>query len=294
MTGAILVTGAEGFVGKHLLEALLARGYDVQTHARKDGDISRCQLPHRNVGHVFHLAAKAFVPDSWTDPRGFYETNVLGTANILEFCRRSNATLTLVSSYVYGPPQALPISESHPLRPFNPYSHSKIMAEQMAVYYHEQFGVQSVVVRPFNLYGPAQPDRFLIPTLIRQAISPDCECICIEDPRPRRDFLYIDDFVDLLLRTVERRSFEIYNAGSGDSTAIQELVTAIAAITGATKPVRATGVVRRIEVMDVVADISKARRVLNWAPKTRLDEGLKRTIGHMAGARKAETGRERD
>src|SRR5579872_4762579 len=153
MNDAILVTGASGFIGSHLVPTLKSAGYRVYCHTRANGDIASCSLPYEDVAHVYHLAGRTFVPESWEHPLRFYETNVLGAANVLEFCRRRQASLTLVSSYVYGKPQCLPINEDHPVRPFNPYSHSKILAEEVGQYYRTQFGVRLGVIRPFNLYG---------------------------------------------------------------------------------------------------------------------------------------------
>jgi nucleoside-diphosphate-sugar epimerase len=137
---AVLVTGANGFIGRHLVRALRAAGHLVFTHSRGERDIANCRLNFEGVGHVFHLAAQTFVPDSWSGPLGFYEVNVLGTVNVLEFCRSWEASLTLLSSYVYGRPAHLPISENEPLQAFNPYSHTKILAEEIGRYYEQQFG----------------------------------------------------------------------------------------------------------------------------------------------------------
>src|SRR5580704_4536876 len=161
---SILVTGADGFIGSRLVSALRALGYVVLSHSRRQGDIKDCHLSFEGVGHVFHLAARTFVPDSWAAPLSFYEANLLGTVNVLEFCRAQAASVTLMSSYVYGPPARLPISEDDPLRAFNPYSHTKILAEQTGLYYQRQFGVPVTIVRPFNIYGPRQDRRFLIPS----------------------------------------------------------------------------------------------------------------------------------
>lgn len=285
MSETILVTGADGFIGRHLVPALTGLGHRVERHTRQSGDIVHAPLSYDGVTHVFHLAGKTFVPESWTHPFAFYETNVLGTVNVLEFCRRQQASVTLVSSYVYGTPQQLPVPEQHPVRAFNPYAHSKILAEEVARYYAEQFGLQVVIVRPFNVYGPGQSERFLIPSLIRQALSPGCESISIQDPRPKRDYLYVTDFIELLLRLLEHRSSDTYNAGSGQSVSIQELVDLINSSLPIKKSISSTGVTRQEEVMDVVADVGKAWGQLHWKPKTSLRAGLTKMIQVMAAAR---------
>jgi nucleoside-diphosphate-sugar epimerase len=284
MTESILVTGADGFIGRHLAPALAGQGHHVESHTRQDGDIAHASLTYAGVTHVFHLAARTFVPESWTHPFAFYETNVLGTINVLEFCRRHQASLTLVSSYVYGAPQQLPVPEQHPSRAFNPYAHSKILAEEAGRYYAEQFGIQITIVRPFNVYGPGQSERFLIPSLIRQALSPQSGTISIQDPRPKRDYLYVTDFIELLLRLLEHRSSDTYNAGSGQSASIQQLVDLINSFLPVKKSISSTGVVRQEEVLDVAADVRKAWEQLHWKATTSLEAGLGQMIDAMAAA----------
>ena len=281
LTDTILVTGATGFVGTHLVAELRRQGRPVRTHSRRDGDIARCALAFDDVGQVVHLASRTFVPESWTSPLDFYDTNVVGTVNVLDFCRQRRIPLTFVSSYVYGKPRTLPIDESHPLQAFNPYSHSKILAEQAVCYFADQFGVRATIVRPFNLYGPGQDDRFLIPTLVRQALEPACTRITVRDTRPRRDFLHVRDFTALLLGSLDREPGGIFNAGSGRSVAISELVAAIALATGCEKPIDTADEARPNEVFDVVADITAARSVLGWAPRIGLDDGLRETVAWM-------------
>src|ERR1700693_1133026 len=148
MKNNILVTGATGFLGRHLIAALESQGHDVQEHSSADGDIADCPLPMEDVSHVFHLAGRSYVPDSWQNPAAFYRTNVMGAVNVLEHCRRNQAALTLVSSYVYGQPQRLPIAEDHPRAAANPYAHTKILAEQTAQFYEQRFGLALAIVRP--------------------------------------------------------------------------------------------------------------------------------------------------
>jgi nucleoside-diphosphate-sugar epimerase len=281
MSEAILVTGATGFVGSHLVQHLCREGRRVHAHSSKDGDIARCRLDFDDVGHVLHLAGRSFVPDSWESPRAFYEVNVLGTANVLEFCRRRGVPLTFVSSYVYGIPRCLPIREDHPLAPLNPYSHSKILAEDTVRCFGAWFGVRASIVRPFNLYGPGQNAQFLIPTIIRQALDPGCDRITVRDERPRRDYIHVGDLVSLLIATLTGPAGGVYNAGSGRSVSIAELVTEISSALPAQKPLHSIDEARKEEVLDVVADITRAGKELSWQPRIGLAEGLRDTIQWM-------------
>src|SRR5271156_3335553 len=199
MKNEILVTGATGFLGRHLVVALESHGHSVRRHSSADGDIANCSLPMDDVSRVFHLAGKSYVPESWQDPYAFYRTNVMGTLNVLEHCRRNHAALTLISSYVYGQPQRLPIAEDHPVSAANPYSHTKILAEDTARFYERSFGLALAIVRPFNIYCPGQHPPFLIPSIVRQVLDPSVEIVRVQDLRPKRDYLYVEDAVALLL-----------------------------------------------------------------------------------------------
>jgi nucleoside-diphosphate-sugar epimerase len=255
----------------------------VVTHTRRQGDIRNCLLNFEGVGHVFHLAARTFVPESWSAPLGFYEVNLLGTVNVLEYCRASGASLTMVSSYVYGVPSRLPISEDEPLCAFNPYSHTKILAEETGLYYQRQFGVPLTIVRPFNIYGPGQNRRFLIPTILNQAVDPRQATIVVADLRPRRDYIFIADLIDLLVRTAFRREGGIFNAGSGSSWGVGEVIAMVNGLLPVPKPVRATGPMRPDEVIDVIADISRARHEFGWEPQVALLDGLLDTLAWIRG-----------
>jgi nucleoside-diphosphate-sugar epimerase len=280
MNEGILVTGATGFIGAHLVRALQKAGHQVHSHSGAHGNIAHEPLDYEGIRHVFHLAAKTFVPESWEKTHSYYEVNVLGTVNVLEFCRHHKAALTLISSYVYGKPHCLPIDETHPVQPLNPYSQTKILAEEVSRYYAMQFGVPVCIVRPFNAYGPGQDCRFLIPKLVAQALDPSCEQFAVSDLRPRRDYLHVHDLVNLLLATLDKPS-GVYNAGSGRSVSIMDLVTMINTLTNSVKPVVSSGQIRREEILDVVADVSKAQRELDWTPRISLIDGLGESIQSM-------------
>jgi nucleoside-diphosphate-sugar epimerase len=280
---SILVTGAGGFIGSHLVKALRAAGHVVVTHSIREGHIANCSLNFEGVGHVFHLAARTFVPDSWSAPLGFYEVNLLGTVNVLEFCRSCGASLTLMSSYVYGRSPHLPISENESLQAFNPYSHTKILAEETGRYYQQQFGVPVTIIRPFNIYGPGQDRRFLIPTILAQAIDPGMAAIMVADLSPRRDYIFIADLIDLLMRTVFRREGGTFNAGSGSSWGVDEVIAIVNQLLPVPKTVQSEGRPRVEEVSDVIADISRARREFGWAPRVTFRDGLRETLAWIRG-----------
>jgi len=281
MPETVLVTGATGFIGRRLMSALGAAGMRAVGASRANGDIAAGPLAVEAVDRVVHLAGRSFVPDSWSAPHEFYRVNVLGTISVLELCRLRGIPLTYVSSYVYGVPDALPIAEEHPRRPLNPYGHSKILAEDAVRYYQAAFGVSATIVRPFNVYGGGQDVRFLVPTLIGQAIDPAVSAIVVRDLRPRRDFLHVDDLVALLVATVSQPSSGVYNAGSGASIAIRRLVDEINGLLPEAKPVRERGEARRDEVLDVVADVSRAARTFGWTPRVSLADGIRETVAWM-------------
>jgi nucleoside-diphosphate-sugar epimerase len=270
----VLVTGATGFLGRPLVAALKSYGFTVRGHSSADGDIADCPLPMAGVSRIFHLAAKSYVPESWQNPGAYYRTNVMGTVNVLEHCRRSNVALTLISSYVYGQPQRLPISEDHPLAAANPYAHTKLLAEEMARFYEQRFGLNLLTVRPFNLYGPGQTGPFLIPSIVRQALNPSADAIRVHDLRPKRDYLYVDDAVAFLVASLRPGIHGTFNLGSGVSTSVGEIAALVNRAAGVKKPVVSKNEPRPGEIMDVVADTSRARDELGWSPRTSLTEGI--------------------
>lgn len=280
MTKALL-TGASGFIGRRLAPHLLKTGYEVVALGSSDGDVAdpEAWLRQPAADVVVHLAGRTFVPASWEDPQATVRTNLLGTMGALEYCRRQGARMVFVSAYIYGSPDDLPIKEDAPLRPSNPYALSKKLAEDTCRFYAEQLGVPVTIIRPFNVYGPGQGDDFLIPSIIRQLHA---GAISLKDLSPRRDYVYVDDVVEAIARAVERpAAFETYNIGSGVSQSVAEVVEMIQRIWGVSVPVRSEEVRRPGEVMDTVADISRASRGLGWTPRFSLEAGLRqmRSIG---------------
>ena len=276
---SILVTGATGFIGRALCDGLLRQGHAVEQWSSRQGDIAdpatlRSVPP---VSHVFHLAGRTFVPDSWLDPASFHRVNVLGTANILEFCRKHRARLTFVSGYLYGVPDRLPVSEASVPKPNNPYALSKHLAEQMCGFYAEHCGVDTTTIRPFNVFGPGQNTQFLIPQIIKQVR--EGREVHVKDLAPKRDYVYVADLVDALISTLNRPAgHHVFNIGSGASISVGDVISAIQAVAGTELPIASDNQVRPNEIPDVYADIAKAQGVLGWRPRHTLAQGLERLL----------------
>lgn len=274
MNDRVLVTGASGFVGARLVKALRAEGRDVLVPAREALDVAADRFPEVRVDQVIHLAARTFVPDSWREPEAFYRVNAQGTVNVLGYCRRIDAPLVFVSAYCYGTPSSLPIAESAPLRPNNPYALSKCAAEKACRFYAEHFDTRVTILRPFNLYGPGQASHFLVPRIVDQALDDSHSQIVVEDDTPRRDYVHVDDLVAAIrLICAASGPPAIYNVGSGASHSVAEIADIVLSIAGVDKPVVSRGNRRPNEIADVVADISAIRR-LGWSPAIRLADGL--------------------
>ncbi len=281
MKGRILVTGSSGFIGTNLLNRLKSNGYDVVTFDVEDGDIATAEFNFPKLDHVIHLASKTYVPASWENPLDFYRTNASGTTNILDLCRKQGCSLTYISSYVYGTPQYLPVDENHPVAPVSPYNHSKLVAEDICRFYAEQFGVPVTILRPVNIFGPGQKESFLIPFIIQQALDSSIKTVEVMDLRPKRDFLYIDDFMDLITLTIGRKSYGVFNIGSGYSVSVEEIIETILKISGINKPYLDKKIERKNEVWDVYVSVAKAKAELGWEPKTSFAEGIEKIINAL-------------
>ena len=273
----ILVTGANGFIGKSLVASLIERKIPciafVEVHQVWDASLFDTYIDE-GITHVVHLAAKSFVPESWNSPEQYIQTNLTSTVSVLEFCRRTNAKLIYFSSYMYGIPEYLPIDELHPVSVLNPYALSKHLSEETCIFFAKNFNIPTFVLRVFNVYGPGQKNSFLIPHIINQVLN--MKEISVKDLKPKRDFIYIDDLIDVVIHLLGLDiGCEIFNIGSGDSFSVEEIVQFAQNIAGTSKSVVSSMEIRSNEVMDVRADISKIQKICGWRIRTSIQQGLK-------------------
>jgi NAD dependent epimerase/dehydratase len=305
----ILVTGAGGFIGSHLVERLLAEGAKVRAFVRYNsrgdpgllrmlssqdlarieiiaGDLQDEDAVHKaikGVQVVFHLGAMISIPYSYHHPVEVARTNFIGTLNILTASRELEVEKLVhtSSSEVYGSALQVPISEAHPLQGQSPYSASKIGADKLAESFYCAFELPVVTIRPFNTYGPRQSARAVIPTIITQALTR--ESIHLGNQNTRRDFTFVQDTVAGLMKAVDVPGVDgkVFNLGTGCEITIGELAQKIIHKTGRQVEITADPVrlrPERSEVMRLLSDNSLARKTLGWTPEVSLDDGLDRTI----------------
>lgn len=306
----VLVTGAGGFIGSHVVELLVAQGARVRAFIRYNsrgeiglladlepgvlgevevvfGDLrdpDAVNAAMRGVSCVMHLGAFVAIPYSYLRPREVVETNVIGTLNVLLAARQENVgrVVHTSTSEVYGTAQSAPISESHPIRAQSPYAASKASADQIAGSFVHSYGLPVTILRPFNAYGPRQSMRAVIPTIIAQCLA-GTGPISLGALEPTRDFTFVEDTARAfalagLAQDVEGK---VLNAGSGLEISVGGLCQLIQELVGTTLPV--TTDLKRVrppasEVHRLVADSSAAGKVLGWSPSVPLRAGLLRTI----------------
>ena len=275
MVKSILVTGATGFLGRHVVRDLLRRGFKVEAKSRADGDVCDAETWKKfpATDCVIHLAGSTFVPDSWDDPSKFLQNNTLGTSLALDFCRNHEAKFVFFSTYMYSREAVMPVSEDSKLRPSNPYSLSKFFGENLCKFYSEHFGVKAVIFRPFNVYGLGQSEKFLIPSIIRQARLSDV--IEVQDTKPSRDYVYVEDLLAALNCAITTDiELEVMNIGTGRSYSVLELIETLGIVSNRKFKIRSAMIERQSEIMHTQADNSRAREILNWEPEWSLQSGL--------------------
>lgn len=306
----VLVTGAEGFVGSHLVDALLEegavvrafvhydpfgrwgwlrdRGSDVEMHAGDVRDGDRVLSAMEGTEVVFHLAALIGIPYSYQAPGSYVDTNVRGTYNVLAAAQRQGVERVVhtSTSEVYGTARFVPIGEEHPLQPQSPYAASKIGADMLALSFFHSFSLPVAVVRPFNTYGPRQSARAVIPAVLRQLLAGASE-IHVGATAPTRDFNFVADTVRgfLAVAGCERALGNVVNVGSGREIAIGDLIELLMDVTGRrAEVVQAQERLRPAdsEVERLLCDNSRAREWAGWRPEVTLEDGLRRTAEWMA------------
>ncbi len=304
----VLVTGADGFIGSHLTEALLAEGYSVRALAQYNsfnywgwlediepndrlevvtGDVcdpNYCREICKDIDVVYHLAALIAIPYSYIAPDSYVDTNVKGTLNICQAARDYGVKRILVTSTseVYGTAKYVPIDEKHPLQPQSPYSASKIGADAIAMSLYNAFKLPITIVRPFNTYGPRQSARAVIPTIITQ-IAAGAKEIMLGDTRPTRDFNYVTDtcrgFIELA--NCDKAIGETVNIGSNFEVSIKDTLNLIKDIMHS--DVRFVTDEQRVrpensEVFRLWCDNTKIRELTGFQPKYSIREGLEKTV----------------
>jgi NAD dependent epimerase/dehydratase len=309
----VLVTGAGGFIGSHVCERLVRDGASVRALCRytSRSDVGNlADVPHdvtdeidvqfgdlldRDfVGRVvtgceavFHLGASISVPYSYVAPREVVRTNVEGSLNVLTAALDAGAgrVVQLSSSEVYGTAQYTPIDEAHPLHAQSPYAASKVGADKIAESFHLSFGLPVVIARPFNTFGPRQSLRAVIPTIIGQALAG--EDVSLGATEPTRDFVYVTDTVDGLVRlgATSEHAGETFNIATGTDVAIGAVVEVVSDLIG--RELRTVPLEERMrppasEVFQLQGDATKLRNAVGWEPATSLREGLEAVIAWMS------------
>ncbi len=307
----ILVTGADGFIGSHLTEKLIKRGYNVKAfvfynsfnrwgwldHSSADikkqvkiftGDIRDPFGVNKAVNDcdvIFHLAALIAIPYSYHSPATYIDTNIKGTLNILQAARASGNIEKIIhtsTSEVYGTAKFVPITEEHPLQGQSPYSASKIGADQMAWSFFTSFSLPVAIIRPFNTYGPRQSLRAVIPTLITQ-IARGNKKVKLGATTPTRDFNFIDDITEAFIKIAESDNSvgQVMNAGSNFEVSIGETAQYIASLMNAEIEIvsdRQRFRPKKSEVNRLWADNGKIKKLTGWNPEFSGRDGFKKGL----------------
>lgn len=313
MSKRALVTGAGGFIGSHLVELLVNEGYSVRAFVHYNSNNNWYNLERapkqvldnvevisgdiadpfsvdnavKGCDVVFHLAALIGIPYSYIAPASYVSTNITGTLNVLEACRKYDVARVLhtSTSETYGTAQYVPIDEQHPLVGQSPYSATKISADKLAQSYWLSFKTPVTVVRPFNTFGPRQSMRAIIPTIIVQALTKGSLKLGSLDPV--RDLTFVTDTARgfMAAERSDKVLGEVVNLGVGKGVTIGELVTIIGELLGKELPVETEQ--QRVrptnsEVMKLISNNSKAQELMNWSPEVSLREGLQATIDFIS------------
>ena len=299
----ILVTGSSGFIGSHLSEYLIKRGHQVVAFDRYNsnnhygwleksnyknkiefilGDIrdyDSVNKAMKGCSDIIHLAALIGIPYSYVSPTAYINTNIEGTFNVLESAKNLSARQVIVTSTseVYGTALSKKLSEDDELKAQSPYAASKIAADQLSLSYHKSFGLPVKIIRPFNTFGPRQSARAVIPTIITQALTKNK--IKIGNLKTTRDFLYVEDLCSAYEKVMKSKKLfgEVVNVGVNSEISIKDLILKISKILNKKLiPIVEKKRVRpkKSEVFRLKCDCSKLKKITNWEPKYKIDQGL--------------------
>lgn len=310
----VLVTGAAGFVGSHLVEEIMKSGIQVRafihynsrndrgnldfldTHIQSEieyvsGNIEDSQSVQQAIcgcDTVFHMAALIGIPYSYLAPESYINTNIKGTLNVMQACLNKNVSKVIhtSTSETYGTAIYTPIDEGHPLQGQSPYSASKIGADKIAESFYYSYGLPVATIRPFNIYGPRQSARAVIPTIISQALTTKDKTIHLGSLSPIRDFTFVKDTIRgfIMIAESEKSVGEVINIGFGKGISIEDLSKNILGIINPEiQIISDEDRIRPInsEVMKLICSNQKAKDLIGWEPTISLKEGLKKTINYI-------------
>jgi dTDP-glucose 4,6-dehydratase len=303
----ILVTGAGGFIGSHLVERLVELGHNVVAFVRynslkskewldsspvKDeieifyGDIrdqDSVEEATKDISCVYHLAALIDIPYSYLAPRSYVSTNVIGTQNILHAAMRNGLDRVVLTSTseTLGTAQYVPMDEEHPIHSQSPYAASKASADQLGLSYFSAFDCPVFIVRPFNVYGPRQSDRAVIPSIIKQLLCSDK--VSLGNVYPTRDFTYVTDTVEGFIEIAKNKNLigTVTHIGSNEEVSIEGLVQKISKIMNKRYTILTSSELERVhtsEVSRLLCDNSKLKLSTDWTRKISLEDGLRKTV----------------
>ncbi len=316
----VFVTGADGFIGSHLVEALVASGASVVAFvyynsfnswgwldSLSSASVEKIEIIAGDIRDpyavaaamdgcdiVFHLAALIAIPFSYNSPDTYVDTNIKGTLNVLQAARRQPVSRILITSTseVYGTAKYVPIDEKHPFQGQSPYSASKIGADRLAESFYRSFGLPVTIVRPFNTYGPRQSARAVIPTLIMQFLE-KVDCLKVGDLRPTRDFNYVEDTVSgfLALAASDQTIGEEVNIASCSELSVQAVVELLAQIFEYSPEI----LVDRQRLRPATSEVerlfgcnSKIKKLTGWSPQFSFEDGLRKTVDWFSSNRNLE------
>jgi UDP-glucose 4-epimerase len=278
----ILITGQTGFIGTHLFGKLTSQFTVLPDRTKSESPLDvleKSQLMELDgVDTVIHLAAKTSISNSISNPYDTYYTNMVGTLNILDYAvKKKTNNIIYVSTYVYGYPRYIPVDENHPLSPHSQYNKSKLISEKLCEFYSEDHKLNIVTLRPFNIYGPSLNSSF-ISSSIRKVINN--EKVVLSSKNTRRDFLFIDDFINLIHQILLNfpEGYHVYNVGYGKSYSLEEILKIIESVVNKKILVEYDSSFRPNDVVEMVADIGKVMKEFGWSPSTDIYEGLRLTV----------------